>query len=173
MLTKVYLYTLTHVNLHTFINPLNAASACIRPQLTIAHRAERICKLSRNTIPPQPYNATGAAHLYLIWKLGSSLFIPCFRLRKLQSHVFVLSKRRAVPTARIASLFVSQPSSVVLWIQNSDFSITLARLCVSQPSSVVLCKQNCVPIAPKLQVFTGPRPHLCISAWKTACLATK
>ena len=173
MLTKVDLCALTHVNLHTFINPLNAARVYIRPQLTIAHRAKRIYMLSRNTNPTQPYKATGTAHLYLLWKLGSSLFIPALCLRKLQSHVFVLSKRRVVPTTRIASHFGSQPSPVVLCIQNSDFSTTIARLYVSPPWSVVLCKQNCVLIAPKLQVSTGPRPHMCISAWKTACLATK
>ena len=56
--------------------------------------------------------------------------------------VFVHSKQRAVPTTRIASLYGSQPSSVFLCIQNSDFSTTIAKLYVSPPSSVVLCMQN-------------------------------
>ena len=68
------------------INPLNAASIYIRLHLTHAHRGERIYTLSRNAIPPQPYTTTGAAHLYLMWKLGPSLFIPGFSLPKSQSH---------------------------------------------------------------------------------------
>ena len=145
MLTKVYLYTLTHVNLHTFINPLNAASVYIHPQLTIAHRAERIYMLSRNTIPPQPYKATGAAHLYRTWKLGSSLFIPCFCLRKLQSHV--LCFQNGVPCL-LLELLVSLGPCPHQWF----------------------CAFKTATLAPQLQGCVCPRPHLWFCASKTVYL---
>ena len=56
-------------------------------------------------------------------------------------------------------VYWSQPSSVVLCIQNSAFSIRINSLYGSQPSSVVLpCKT--APLGTELQISTGPRPHL-------------
>ena len=60
---------------------------------------------------------------------------------------------------RISSLYESQPSSVVLCIQNSDFSIRITSLYGSQPSFVAFaCKR--ATLGPELQVSMGPRPHL-------------
>ena len=59
---------------------------------------------------------------------------------------------------------------MVLYIQNSDFSARIASLYESQPSFVVFaCKT--ATIGTKLQASMGPRPHLWFSAYKTAALA--
>ena len=64
----------------------------------------------------------------------------------------------------------SQPSSVVLCIQNCDFSIRKTGLYGSQPSFVAFaCKT--ATLGPELQVSTCPRPHLWLFAFKTATLA--
>ena len=64
----------------------------------------------------------------------------------------------------------SQPSSVDLCIQNSDFSIRIASLYGSQTFSVVFaCKT--ATLGPELQVSMGPRPHQCFFAFKTGTLA--
>ena len=81
---------------------------------------------------------------------------------------FLHSKQRL--RTRIASLSVSQPSSVVLRIQNSAFSIRNSRLYRSQHSFVAFaCKT--ATLGPEIQVSMGPRPHLCFFACKTATLA--
>ena len=57
-------------------------------------------------------------------------------------------------------VYWSQPSSVILCIQNSDISIRISRLYWTQPSFVVFaCKT--ATLGPELQVSVGPRPHLC------------
>ena len=57
------------------------------------------------------------------------------------------------------SLYGSQPSSDVLCIQNSDFSVRITSLYVSQPSYVAFaCKT--ATLGPELKVSMGPRPHL-------------
>ena len=67
-------------------------------------------------------------------------------------------------------VYWSQPSSVVLCIQNSDFSIRISSLYESQPSSVVFaCKT--ATLGPELQVSIGPRPHLWFFAFKMGTLA--
>ena len=64
----------------------------------------------------------------------------------------------------------SQPSSAVLCIQNSDFSIRITSLYESQPSFVPFtCKT--VTLAPELQVSMSPRPHLWLFAFKTVTFA--
>ena len=68
---------------------------------------------------------------------------------------------------KIACLYGSKTSSVILCMQNSVPSISLYR---SQPSSVVFgCKT--ATLGPDLQVCMGPRPHLSFCACKTAWLA--
>ena len=69
-------------------------------------------------------------------------------------------------------VYWSQPSSVVLCIQNSDFSIRITSLYWSQPSFVVFaCKTATLGL--ELQVSLGPRPHLWFFAFKTATLASE
>ena len=46
-------------------------------------------------------------------------------------------------SCRIASLYASQPSSVVMCIHNCDIMTRINSLYGSQPSSVVLCIHNC------------------------------
>ena len=74
--------------------------------------------------------------------------------------------------SRMTLVCRSQPSSVVLCIQNNDFSIRIASLYRSQPLSVVfVCKT--ATLGPELQVSMGPRPHLCFFAFKTGTLCTR
>ena len=71
---------------------------------------------------------------------------------------------------RNTSLFVSQPSSVILFIQNSDFSIGITSLYGSKPSFVAFaCKT--ATLGPDLQVSMGPRPYQWFFAFKRATLA--
>ena len=64
----------------------------------------------------------------------------------------------------------SHTSSVVLYIQNSDFSLRNTSIYGSQPSFVVFaCKT--ATLGPEIQVSMGPRPHLLFFAFKTATLA--
>ena len=56
-----------------------------------------------------------------------------------------LYMQNSVPSIRITSLYWSQPSSVVLCIQNSDFMTTIACVYGSQNSPVVFYMQNSVP----------------------------
>ena len=59
---------------------------------------------------------------------------------------------------------------MVFSIQNCDFRVRIASLYVSKPSSVVLAFKT-APLGPELQVSMGPRPHLWFFAFKTATLA--
>ena len=66
-------------------------------------------------------------------------------------------------------VYWSQPSSVVLFIQNSDFSIRNTSLYRSLPSFVAFaCKT--ATLGPELQVSMCPRPHRWVFAFKTATL---
>ena len=66
--------------------------------------------------------------------------------------------------------YCSQPSFVVLCVQNSDFSIRITSLYGSQLSSAFFaCKT--ATLAPESQVSMGPRPHLWFYAFKTATIA--
>ena len=75
-------------------------------------------------------------------------------------------------STRIASLYGSQPSSVVLCIHNSDIMTRINSLYGSQTSRLVLCMQNRW-LAPKLIVSMGTRPHLSLCACKTTWLASE
>ena len=57
-------------------------------------------------------------------------------------------------------VYWSQPSSVVLCIQNSEFSIRITSLHGSQPSFVAFASKTAT-LGPEIQVSIGPRPHLC------------
>ena len=62
-----------------------------------------------------------------------------------------------------------QLSSVVLCIQNSDYSIRMTSLDGSQPSFVAFaCKR--ATLTPELQVSMDPSPHLWFCAFTTATL---
>ena len=67
-------------------------------------------------------------------------------------------------------VYWSQPSSVVLCIQNSNFSIRISSLYGSQPSSVVFAIKTAT-LGPELQVSIGPIPHLWFFAFKMGTLA--
>ena len=82
---------------------------------------------------------------------------------------FVHAKQRLIST-RIASLYGSQPSSVVLCMQNSEISIRITSLYWSQTSPVALCMQNSVLSDPESLVSMVPSPHLWFCACKTAPL---
>ena len=67
-------------------------------------------------------------------------------------------------------VYWSQPSSVVLCIQNSAFRTRFTSLYGSNHSFVPFaCKT--ATLGPELPVSMGPRPHLCFFAFKTAPLA--
>ena len=58
----------------------------------------------------------------------------------------------------MTSVYWSQLSSVVLCIQNSDFSIRITSLSGSQPTFVAFaCKT--ATLGPELLVSMGPRPY--------------
>ena len=78
-------------------------------------------------------------------------------------------KQNSVLISRMRLVSWSQPSSVVLCIQSSDFSIRITSLYWSQPSSVDFARKT-APLRPELQVSMGPRPHLCFCALTTATL---
>ena len=70
----------------------------------------------------------------------------------------------------VTHVYWFQPSSVVLCIQNNDFSFRITSLNGSQTLFVVFaCKT--ANFGSELQVSVGTRPHLSFSACKTAWLA--
>ena len=70
---------------------------------------------------------------------------------------------------RINSLFGSQTSPVVLYMQNNGISIRITSLYRYQPSfGVFACKT--ATLGAELQVSVGPRPHLWFFAFETATL---
>ena len=71
---------------------------------------------------------------------------------------------------RTTSLYGSQPSPVVLCMQNNVISTSVTSLYGPQPSPVVIaCKR--ATFGPELQVSMCPRPHLSFCACKTLWLA--
>ena len=75
--------------------------------------------------------------------------------------------QNSVISARITSLYGSQPSSVVLCIQKSDFRTRIACLYRSQTSPVILCMQNSVPCI-RITSLYGSQPSSVAFACKTA-----
>ena len=67
-------------------------------------------------------------------------------------------------------VYWSQPSPVVLCMQNNVISIRITSLYGSQLSFVAF-SCNTVTLGPELQVSMGARPHLWFFAFKTATLA--
>ena len=99
-------------------------------------------------------------------------------------HLCFFCIHNSVFSSRIASLYGSQLSSVVLCIHNRDIMTRISSLSGSQTSPVVLCMQNNVisiritslygaqpsfvvfacktaSLVPELQVSMGPTPHIC------------
>ena len=75
--------------------------------------------------------------------------------------------QHSVITIRITSHNWSQPSSVVLSIQNSDRRTKIASLYVSQTSPVVLCMHYSV-ISTRMTCLYGSQPFSLVFACKTA-----
>ena len=75
-------------------------------------------------------------------------------------HLWFFAFKTATLAPEYASLYGSQPSSVVLCMQNNVISIRMTSLYGSQPSLVLFaCKT--ATLGPELQVSMGPRHHLC------------
>ena len=89
-----------------------------------------------------------------------------------QPSSVVLSIQNSDRMTKIACLYGSQTSPVVFYMQNSMHSIRIISLYGCQPSSVVYaCKT--APFGPELQVSMGTRPHLSFCAWKTTWLPSE
>ena len=83
-----------------------------------------------------------------------------------------LCMQNSVPSIRITSLYGSQPSSVVLCIQKRAFRSRIACLYRSHHSSADLCIQKS-DFRTLVACLHGSKPHLCLCACKTACLASE
>ena len=81
--------------------------------------------------------------------------------------------QNSVLRSRMTLVYCSQPSSVILCIQNSDFSIRYNSLYGSQPSSVFFFVFTTATFGSELKVSMGPTPHLSFCACKTARLAAE
>ena len=80
--------------------------------------------------------------------------------------------QNSVLRSRMTLVYWSQPSSVVLCIQNSDFSIRITSLYGSQPLFVAfVCKT--ATLGPQLQVSVGPRPRLCFFCIQNSDFSTR
>ena len=87
-----------------------------------------------------------------------------------QTSPVVLWMQNSVLRSRKTLVYWSLPSSVVLCIQISTFSIRITGLHESQPSFVAFaCKTTTLGL--ELQVSMCPRPHLCSFAIKRAIRA--
>ena len=73
---------------------------------------------------------------------------------------------------RISSLCGSQPSSVVLCIQNSD-CMTRITCSVLVPTSSMVFASKTENFGPELRVSMGPRPQLSFCACKTGVITTR
>ena len=80
--------------------------------------------------------------------------------------------QKGLLSSRMTLVYWSQPLSVVLCIQNSDFSITNTSIYGSKPSFPDFVSKTAT-LGPELQVSMGPRPHLWFFAFKTATLASE
>ena len=79
---------------------------------------------------------------------------------------------KSVLRSRMTLVYWSQPSSAVLCLQNSDFSIRITRLYRPQPSFVPFtCKT--AHLGSELQVSMGPRLRLLICEWKKRVLRSR
>ena len=86
-----------------------------------------------------------------------------------QTSSVILSTHNCVLNTGIKTLYVFQPSPVVLCMQNSDFSTWIASLYGSQTSSVFFaCKT--APFGPEKQISMSPIHHLSFCACNTAWL---
>ena len=73
---------------------------------------------------------------------------------------------------RISSLCGSQPSSIVLCIQKSDFMTRITcSVLVPTSSMVFACKTE--NFGPEIRVYMGPRPQLSFCACKTGVITTR
>ena len=84
-----------------------------------------------------------------------------------QTSPVVLFMQNSVMTTRIASLHESQTSPVVFCMQNNAISIRITSLYASQLSSVVFACET-ETLGPELQVSMGPSPHLWFCTLTTA-----
>ena len=103
--------------------------------------------------------------------------IPCMQISVISTNVngsqpstVVLCIQKSDFITRNTGLHMSQLSSVCLYIQNSEYSTSITSLYWSQPSSVAFACTTAT-LGPDLLVCIGPRTHLWICAHITACLA--
>ena len=73
---------------------------------------------------------------------------------------------------RITSLYGSQPSSVVLWIHNRNIMTRINNLYGSQTSHVVLCMKNSV-ISARITSLHGSQTSPVVCACKTTWLSSE
>ena len=73
-------------------------------------------------------------------------------------RLLICECKNSVLRSRMTIVYSTQPSSVVLCVQNSDFSIRINSLYVSQTSPVVLCMQT-TWLASELLDSMGPSPY--------------
>ena len=78
-------------------------------------------------------------HLWVLCMQNSDFRTSNTSLYGSQNSPVILFMQKCVPSIRMTSLYVSQPSSVVLCIQQSDFRTRLACHYGFQTSLVVLC----------------------------------
>ena len=80
--------------------------------------------------------------------------------------------QNGVLTTRIASLYWSQPSSVIFACKTETLGTAL-QVCVGPRPHLWICAFTTAYLLPDILVSMGPRPHLWIFANNTACLVPK
>ena len=109
----------------------------------------------------QNYKSLLLPHLiYVFFWIQNSVFsIRIASLYGSQPSSVVLCTHYSVIMTRINSLYGSQTSPVIVCMQNNEINIRITSLYGSQPSSVVFaCK--IATLWPELQVSIGPSPHM-------------
>ena len=127
---------------------------------------------------------------------SSDFWIRITSLYVSQTWPVILCMYKNVLSIRMTSLYGSQPSSVVLRIQNSDLKTKIACVYEYQTSLVIFCMQNSLPsigitslsgfqpssvvlasipssFGPEKRMSMSPRPHLSFCACKIAWLASE
>ena len=99
-------------------------------------------------------------HLWFLCVQNSVISTRIASLYRSQTSPVVLCTQNNVISIRITSLYGSQTSPVVFCMQNNVNSIRITSLYGSQPSFVVFASKTAT-LGPELQVSIGPRSHLC------------
>ena len=126
---------------------------CSSPHLWFLYANQRLLE--------QNYKSMGPRLRLLICECKTACFAPELRLSIAPSlHLWFCAFKTATSASELlVSMGCSQPSSVVLCIQNSDFSIRITSIYGSQPPFVFFaCKT--ATLGRTLQFSMCPRPHL-------------